>query len=464
MGFQDILEYVNLQACEAATDFRQTNQNPLSPLESDDAFFAIIKAGLNVTRDADAQTTAEASALLARDMNRVDPARYEHERMYLMPIHMDAKFRRSSAQTYLRDTVNELTSNGSQRYPLTISTSSLATKVLFNSNSSSNAMPTAIGVDYLHGAALYKADRRFDGTRVGTPMTAYASKEVIVAGGAFNTPQILKLSGIGPREELQQFGIPVVVDLPAVGVNLQDNYEGGVEAVGSVDFLNTYENCTNLTPGDPCLRQWENGTGPYTQGGAPVAMLARSSMSENNDTDLFFFGGAGSIFRGYFPGFSRITAPLGTFWWSVVKMQVQNRAGTVKLRSADPQDMPLINFNYFKEGRDHDLQALAEGVDLARRIFNQTERPYALFENTEPGNDVKQGLVDESWGHHASCSCAMGPEGATSTCVDSQFRVQGVSKLRVVDASIFPRVPGAFPIIPTFMISEKATDFILQDA
>lgn len=106
------------------------------------------------------------------------------------------------------------------------------------------------------------------------------------------------MSGIGPKEELERFNIPVVVDLPAVGINLQDNYEVGVESLASVDFVKFFENCTFLEPKDPCLAQFEhNHTGPYSTGAAPVAMLARSTVSENEDTDLFFVGGARSIFR-----------------------------------------------------------------------------------------------------------------------------------------------------------------------
>jgi len=146
-------------------------------------------------------------------------------------------------------------------------------------------------------------------------------------------------------------------------------------------------------------------------------------------------------------------------------MQVQNRAGTVRLRSADPQDTPLIDFNFFAQGGDHDLQALSEGIEIAQRIFNSTGAPYGPFTQIEPipGRDVRQALRDETFSHHASSSCAIGPVNGTGTCVDSRFRVQGVEGLRVVDASVFPRVPGAFPILPTFMVSEKATDVILED-
>jgi choline dehydrogenase len=434
-------------------------------LEDDEGFVSLVAAGMTETGDADNPSREEVLRLLQRDMNRNDPKRYEHEGLYQLPLHVDARRRRTGSQTYIRDTVNSLNSDGTPRYPLTVKTSALATKLVFEDGNADQDLRIA-GVEYLQGSALYKADRRFDGTQVGIPGTAYATREVIVAGGVFNTPQILKLSGIGPREELESFDIPVKVELPAVGTNLQDNYESGVEVLASADFLNTFENCTNLAPGDPCLRQFYNVEGPYTQGAAPVGMLIRSSQSENNDTDLFFFGAGASIFSGFYPGYARAMAPANTFWWSIVKMQPKNRAGTVKLRSADPQDVPAINFNYFSQGRESELTAISEGVDVARKIFDRVDAPYSPFKETAPGTqdpqEVNNEIMNESWGHHATCSCPMGTDKSTS-CVDSRFKVHGVSNLRIVDGSVFPRTPGAFPVLPTFMISEKATETILED-
>lgn len=103
-------------------------------------------------------------------------------------------------------------------------------------------------------------------------------------------------------------------------------------------------------------------------GAAPAAMLYRSSVSENNDTHIFLFGAAVTVFEGYFPGFSSSRNPLNASFWSIVQMQSENRAGTVRLRSADPQDTPIINFNYFAEGREHDLQALREGLQFVLNV------------------------------------------------------------------------------------------------
>lgn len=412
-------------------------------------------------------STEQIFALLQRDLNRLDPRRYQSNDLLQLVEHYNSQRRRSSAQTYLRDTVNELNEDGTPRYPLTISTNSLATRLLFT-NDTESGRPRATGVEYLYGQALYRADRRNNGLQVGKPMNVTATREVIVAGGAFNTPQILKLSGIGPRDELESFGIPVIVNLPAVGTNLQDNYEGPVVVEAAQPLGSPVENCTDLAPGDPCLREWqENGTGPYGIGGTPVSMLYRSSVSENEDADLFSFGAAGFVFEGFFPGYSAVTENPNRFFWAAVKMQSHNRAGTVRLRSADPQDTPIIEFNYFAEGRDHDLQALVEGIQFFLDVFNSTGPPYGPYRQIrpDPNVDIRQAIMDEAYGHHASCSCPMGAANDTqNSCVDSKFRVHGVDGLRIVDGSVFPRALGGFPVLPTFMASEKATDAIMEDA
>ncbi|KAF4493198.1 Choline dehydrogenase [Fusarium agapanthi] len=126
----------------------------------------------------------------------------------------------------------------------------------------------------------------------------------------------------------------------------------------------------------------------YGEGAAPISLLYRSSVSETNDTDLYLFGAAGTVFRGYFPGYSTWQAPPTSWFWSIVKMQPGNQAGTITLRSKDPRQAPEINFNYFVEKGDRDLQAIQEGVEHAMRIFNATGEPYAPFKVVEPRPSV----------------------------------------------------------------------------
>jgi choline dehydrogenase len=120
---------------------------------------------------------------------------------------------RSGARDWIMETVLAKDEDGSQRYPLTLSTNSLVTRVLIEQDGD---LPRAYGVEYMVGEALYAADQRYDPETTGEIRQVVASKEVIIAGGAFNTPQILKLSGVGPREELEGLGIPLFADVPAV--------------------------------------------------------------------------------------------------------------------------------------------------------------------------------------------------------------------------------------------------------
>lgn len=142
-------------------------------------------------------------------------------------------------------------------------------------------------------------------------------------------------------------------------------------------------------------------------------------------------------------------------------MQTANPAGTVKLVSNDPRVAPAIDFNFFQQNSETDLQALSESVDMLLRAYNATGIPYDIIE-PKPGVPVKQSIMDDAFSHHASSSCRMGAKNSTDTCVDSKFRVKGTKGLRVVDASVWPRVPGAFVNLPTFTMSLKAVDVIFH--
>ena len=188
-------------------------------------------------------------------------------------------------------------------------------------------------------------------------------------------------------------------------------------------------------------------------------------MSKTKENDIFLFGSAAGSFHGYYPGFSTERASPTGWFWSVVKMLTGNPRGTVKLRSANPRDVPQIDFNFFAEGEEQDLPALAEGVEFGLRMFNSTGAPYAPFKILEPkpGVELRQSIKDETFGHHATSTCRMGPRGDSDYCVDSKFRVNGVDGLRVVDASIFPQSPGAMPVLPTMLLGQKASETLLED-
>jgi choline dehydrogenase-like flavoprotein len=350
-----------------------------------------------------------------------------------------------------------------QKYPdrLRVELDALVTRVLLDEHN------RATGVEYLKGARLYRAHGQ-PATGAGELHQAQAAREVILSGGAFNTPQLLMLSGIGPREVLEPLGIPVRVELPGVGKNLQDRYEVGVIHRMSFDHWNILEGVT-FSRDDAAYREWaEKREGLYTSNGAVLAAILKS-RAERLLPDLFCFALVG-LFGGYFPGYSSPTVTKPNYLtWAILKAHTQNRAGQVVLRSADPRDTPLINFHYFEEGSDaagEDLDSVVAGIRFVRRLTSQLKAEGLIAEEEEPGDarqsdeELKDYVRTTAWGHHASCSCPIGPR-EDGGVLSSDFRVHGTEGLRVVDASVFPRIPGFFIVSAVYMVAEKAADVIL---
>ncbi len=351
-----------------------------------------------------------------------------------------------------------------QRYPrnLRIELNATVTRVLIDKNKQ------ATGVEYLKGERLYKAHSLPRGNK-GKLCQANASQEVILSGGAFNTPQLLMLSGIGPRETLEEHGIEVKADLPGVGRNLQDRYEVAIVNRMNFDCWQAMEGVL-YSDQDEHYRQWqEHRTGIYISNGAVLAAIKRS-MPQRLLPDLFCFGLL-TDFRGYFPGYSELVPPaLNYLTWAVLKAHTNNTAGHVTLRSADPTDTPLIDFRYFEEGNDEsgeDLQSVVEGIKFVRELSKPLTSQGMIAEEELPGEqvqsdeDLAEFVRNHAWGHHASCTCPIGKPEDEMAVLDSEFRVKGVSGLRVVDASVFPRIPGFFIVCAVYMIGEKAAEVIL---
>lgn len=353
-----------------------------------------------------------------------------------------------------------------KKYPqnLTIELNALATRVLLDENN------RAVGVEYLKGERLYKA-HSLPRSSQGELKRALAAKEVILAGGAFNTPQLLMLSGIGPKEELAEHGIEVKIDLPGVGKNLQDRYEVGIVNKMNFDSWKALEGA-RYSRDDPLYADWKKGEGVYTTNGAVAAVIKRS-VAERKLPDLFCFALL-TKFTGYFPGYSKVICDsVNYLTWAVLKAHTKNTAGQVSLRSADPLDTPDINFRYFDEGNDSDgddLQSVVEGVKLVRHLAKELREEKVIAEEEFPGPQVKtdeqigQFVKDNAWGHHASCTCPIGKPEDEMSVLGSDFKVKGTPNLRVVDASVFPKIPGFFIVSSVYMIGEKAADVILQEA
>ena len=168
----------------------------------------LVSSIIRETEGIEAENVQHLAELLVRDINRIDADRYASNLTFLLPLAIDPT---SGSRSSIGKHLNNVVEAG---YPLTISLHSLALRVLFED---CNRKPKASGVEYIVGEELYSADRRYNASQqANNASTVRARKEVIVSGGTFNTPQILKLSGIGPREELEEHGILVIVDLPAV--------------------------------------------------------------------------------------------------------------------------------------------------------------------------------------------------------------------------------------------------------
>jgi choline dehydrogenase-like flavoprotein len=350
-----------------------------------------------------------------------------------------------------------------QKYPdrLRVELDALVTRVLLDENN------RATGVEYLKGERLYRAHGQ-PAAAEGELRQAAATREVILCGGAFNTPQILMLSGVGPRDVLEPLGIPLKVELPGVGRNLQDRYEVGVVNRMNFDRWNILEGVT-FSRDDPAYRDWaERREGLYTSNGAVLAAILKS-RAERPLPDLFCFALVG-LFGGYFPGYSSLAVTKPNYLtWAILKGHTENRAGEVVLRSADPRDTPLINFHYFEEGSDKagaDLDSVVAGIRFVRRLTAKLKAEGAIAEEEQPGegrqsdDELKDYVRTAAWGHHASCSCPIGPRDGGGV-VDGNFRVHGAEGLRVVDASVFPRIPGFFIVSAVYMVAEKAADVIL---
>jgi choline dehydrogenase len=254
--------------------------------------------------------------------------------------------------------------------------------------------------------------------------------------------------------------------------SLQDRYE-----IPLIDELGQEFSLLNgltfdASPDDKGFLTWSNSrTGFYTTNGGTIAIMKRSDPDSKGDCDLFIFGIPGE-FAGYKLNYSdRIHKPEGRsrFSWIILKAHTNN-TGSVRLRSFDPRDPPMVNFRSFGDGQranDPDLIALDRGVNYVRDFMARVRAKGITKGEVLPGNALtgqalRNWIMTRAWGHHASCTCRIGSETDEDTVLDSKFRVVGVPNLRVVDASVFPKIPGYFIVLPVYLIAEKAADVILK--
>lgn len=286
-----------------------------------------------------------------------------------------------------------------------------------------------------------------------------AVREVILCGGAINTPQLLMLSGIGEADHLRTFGIDVRADLPGVGRNLQDHiYVHSLAAVDEASSLNRRIRGWRIAP--EVLRYVFQRKGLLTSAAAQVGLFAKSSTQrEYPDLQIQMRPFSMLIQDGRY---TSEATPAITASCTLVR---PHSRGEVRLRSARPGDTPSMVANYLTDARD--IAPLVEGLRIVRDILHT--RPFHdRFRGDRlpgPGVQSERDLVAylrqyaQSM-YHPVGTCRMGPgEGCV---VDDTLRVHGVERLRVVDASVMPLIPSGNTNAPTIMVAEKAADIIVQ--
>jgi len=329
--------------------------------------------------------------------------------------------RRSSAVAYLRE--------AEQRPNLKVEVNAFCTKIVFQDKK-------AIGVEYNGKSAR--------------------AHQVILSGGSFNSPQLLQVSGVGPRALLEKFGIKVIHDAPQVGERLQDHF-----------YVRTFWRCKKpITLNDDLASVWRKAgiglnyffrrRGPLTVAAGQAAAFTRTRPGlERPDAQVYFINFSTDRRGGALHPFSGFTLSLS-------QLQVESR-GSVAIRSADPRAAPAIHYNYLATERDRSV--MVEGLKLIRRIATASPLSEFIESEYQPGPSVQSD--DDLLKYcrdtgvtvfHPTSTCSMG------SVVDENLNLKGIANLKVVDASVMPAVPSGNINAAVIAVAEKAADLIRAGA
>ncbi|KAJ7700875.1 hypothetical protein B0H17DRAFT_214746 [Mycena rosella] len=367
---------------------------------------------------------------------------------------------------HIRSTVyNRLLEVNSTNRNLNITLNTLVTRILLCQGT--DGRPTAYGVEIASGATLAVA-RNFNGKQDLEVRTVMARHEVIVAAGVFQSPQLLMLSGIGNSTELSKFNIPTVVDLPGVGTNLQDHDEVNMIWKLKHDFK-VFAGCKFLSDPaqDPCLQDWIDSDHKNVYAFNPVIDVIITKSNESLPVPDILTYIAPAYFEGIFKGFAhQVVEHPDSLSVIVLKAHPSSR-GVVRLTGAHPQDALDIQKRHFEaEKGPEDVQALVDGLTRIRELVENSSIAPFIDRETYPGKDanLKKHVFNRVFGHHACCTNPIGPDDDPNAVLDHKFHIRGVDRLRVVDLSSWPNVPGFFVTTPTYMMSEKAADDLMTAA
>ena len=346
-------------------------------------------------------------------------------------LSIKGRWRSSSASAFLKPALS--------RANLTMKTECHTTRVLFEDKK-------AVGVEWLEN---------------GEKKQAISKCEVILAAGALQSPQILQLSGIGPKGLLAKHKIPLVADSQEVGENLQDHYQ-----MRTIVKLKQKKSLNNQIRNPLRLAQWGlqwllNASGPLTVGAGQVGGGACTKYAKDGRPDIQFNVMPLSVDK---PGMPLHKYP--GFTASVWQCHPKSR-GSLKINSNDPMEQPLIEANYFGDKTDRDV--IVEGVKILRKISNQPSFKDLWDVEVLPGLESK--TDEQIWEQvrdnggtvfHCVGTCRMGSD--KNSVVDPELKVRGVKGLRVIDASVMPKITSANTNAPTLMIAEKGASMILASS
>lgn len=350
-------------------------------------------------------------------------------------VTVDNKGRRAStSRAYLRPATT--------RSNLTVLTGATVTKLLMQGQ-------RATGVCYI---------------RNGQTEQVSAHREVILSGGAYNSPKLLMLSGIGPAAHLREHGIDVVLDLPGVGRNLSEHPMLYVEfaAREPVTFLNSLR--LDRLVGS-AVRWAINGSGPLGSLVCSCALMIKTLPELARPDIQLMVLPVRLDARPWFPGIGKRQEHV--FSVMVIQLHPESR-GRLELRSADPFERPKIALNLLST--PNDFAELRRGIGAVRKLFSTSPLAELIAAEIKPGAALQDDAALDAYlrdnvrvTQHPVGTCTMGPGTDSHAVVDPRLRVRGIEGLRVVDASIMPTVPGANTNAAVIMIAEKAAEMIRED-
>ncbi len=417
-AYRDVLPY--FRRAESRAEGGDAYRGESGPLHTSNGRLAnpLYRAWIEAGRQAGYPVSEDVNGFQQEGFGRMD-----------MTVHRGRRW--SAARAYLRPAM--------RRANLSVQTHALATRVLFEGG-------RAVGVEYRHGERV---------------VVARAAREVVLCGGPVNSPQLLKLSGIGPGAELSAFGIPVVADRAGVGENLQDHLEFYFQ-VACREPITLYSSMNPIAKGAIGARWLLTHDGPGASNHFESCGFIRSRPGVPYPDIQYHFLPLAVRYDG------KAVAQGHSMQAHVGPMRSKSR-GWVRLRSNDARDRPRILFNYMSH--PDDWTEMRACVRLTREIFAQAAFDPYRGDEISPGDGVQTDAQIDAFArehvesaYHPSCSCRMGAADDPLAVVDAQGLVFGVQGLRVVDSSIMPSVTTGNLNAPTIMIGEKCADAMLGRA